>query len=628
MQLAELGGQLPEALGYWLWQTFPKGSAVRNWHRALPQFEQARLRTHVSHFLAAIKDNFLSITWERDMQDAYRNQRFHQRGHERESLQEFINRRAIWTRVLIKPDDGGPLEVELILKNVPVAWLSTLQADSIRSMVALYKWATDNEKKLISEARREQFGLNTSISADQLIPVMRRLGVTMSRVPPREVHTIGREEEDPIVEEEDSPESRMAAHSQSQGCLGSSNYEEQSEALREAYQVFKKWQRPLPKGGYPFPRHDEVTTKLGRAPPSPCKVCGSPHHWDKECPDWNTYLKLPQNHNKTARVVSLDSYDHDDAVTTYESAYEVLLTQRVASITSSEGALDFERVAQSEVKDAIGATLPLEHKTLNDKPIPRENPSSSMYRFVHRLETVEDDEKYTGETRNKSLRYVVEDPWSEDEDSNKERAEVNNTDSEIPKISPTEDKPFRLKARCKTKAGKSAADVSVLSHKGWVGHLKNPMIDLRNDSCADISLISEDFYNSLLNPPPLCQGEKLRLWQLTDGDNTIKGFVHITVLFYSEHNRLIETTVEAYVVPGMTVPLLLGEDYAQNYEIGVTRNLEEGTKIHYGDTGVTVQATPVDRTADFKKVRKSMYSSQSFVKAKAHRRNRNLRNRR
>ena len=59
--------------------------------------------------------------------------------------------------------------------------------------------------------------------------------------------------------------------------------------MKEAFQVLKKKQRPPPKGGYPYSKNDHVTTKMGQLPPSPCKVCGSVNHWDKECPDWAVY---------------------------------------------------------------------------------------------------------------------------------------------------------------------------------------------------------------------------------------------------------------------------------------------------------------------------------------------------
>ena len=45
----------------------------------------------------------------------------------------------------------------------------------------------------------------------------------------------------------------------------------------------------------------------------------------------------------------------------------------------------------------------------------------------------------------------------------------------------------------------------------------------------------------------------------------------------SEEGILLESEAEAYIVPGMTVPILLGEDFQLNYEVGVTRNVELGT---------------------------------------------------
>lgn len=59
--------------------------------------------------------------------------------------------------------------------------------------------------------------------------------------------------------------------------------------VRSAFQVLKKRQRPPPKQYY-FPISDKET-KLGKAPPLPCKVCSSPRHCDKECPHWEMYLK-------------------------------------------------------------------------------------------------------------------------------------------------------------------------------------------------------------------------------------------------------------------------------------------------------------------------------------------------
>jgi len=35
------------------------------------------------------------------------------------------------------------------------------------------------------------------------------------------------------------------------------------EVLKEAFQVLKKRQRPLPKGGYPSSKNNHITTKMG-----------------------------------------------------------------------------------------------------------------------------------------------------------------------------------------------------------------------------------------------------------------------------------------------------------------------------------------------------------------------------
>ena len=66
----------------------------------------------------------------------------------------------------------------------------------------------------------------------------------------------------------------------------------------------------------------------------------------------------------------------------------------------------------------------------------------------------------------------------------------------------------------------------------------------------------------------------MQLWQLMDTDSSLKGFVRIPILMQSKEGVLLESEAEAYIVPGMTVLILLGEDFQLNYEVGVTRNIE------------------------------------------------------
>lgn len=49
--------------------------------------------------------------------------------------------------------------------------------------------------------------------------------------------------------------------------------------------------------------------------------------------------------------------------------------------------------------------------------------------------------------------------------------------------------------------GKSAEGVSVVAVKGYIGSKDQDITNLRLDSGADVTLISEEFYTSMKNPP-------------------------------------------------------------------------------------------------------------------------------
>lgn len=115
-------------------------------------------------------------------------------------------------------------------------------------------------------------------------------------------------------------------------------------------------------------------------------------------------------------------------------------------------------------------------------------------------------------------------------------------------------------------------------------------------------------------------GLKLKLWQLTDKNASIKGFVKLPVTMVGKNGELLQMEAEAYVVPGMTIPILLGEDFQLTYEISVTRNVEEGTTISFGRTNYEAKARGVERTTDFACLRQSVMLTRHFIKAKLHRR--------
>jgi hypothetical protein len=86
---------------------------------------------------------------------------------------------------------------------------------------------------------------------------------------------------------------------------------------------------------------------------------------------------------------------------------------------------------------------------------------------------------------------------------------------------PEEFEPILLRPKRNPKPGDSALGISVLSVRGWIGSLNDTPVDLRLDSCTDITLISEETHAALINLPPIRQGHRMSLAQLTDKNTTI-----------------------------------------------------------------------------------------------------------
>ncbi|KAK0185768.1 hypothetical protein F5146DRAFT_937614, partial [Armillaria mellea] len=123
------------------------------------------------------------------------------------------------------------------------------------------------------------------------------------------------------------------------------------------------------------------------------------------------------------------------------------------------------------------------------------------------------------------------------------------------------------------------------------------------DSCMDINLLSLEYYRTMVNPPSIRKGTKINLWQLTNKHSKIEGYVSVPIFTLSENGELIETEVEAYIVPQMSVPILLGKDYQLNYELMVKQSNKLGVTILYEDQDkYSVKATPVDKTEDFRRL--------------------------
>ena len=676
-QLAAMKGYLPQALGYWLWMNLKEDSTVRMWFAMCSHEQQEYMRSHYVAYMRGIKEGFLGRTWQMRMNAAYENQSFRQAGHEREDPGKFIIRRIMYTRMLVNGDMGGPLEVFLVMQRAPISWGPVINIDSIRSSSMLFSKVTEHSQALIHASRMESSQI---VTADNLSYMLRRLGIAWpsdrgASSTPNKFNKRAN-----ITELATNPVDNSIASSSVPSPIDDG-------ILKEVYQVLQKRQRPPPPGGYPFKRNDHVSTKMGRLPPSPCKVCGSPNHWDKECPDWNVYL---ETRNRSAHFTTGESEDVPDLEERYCAAYAVLLNNRIADqllelnepspFTEDQ---DFHKavvkslVQQSNQRFHGHKAYTRKRATMEDvvdedeektklKPklgdvthilehITEEIASPSASKHPSRRTSVvevEDEEDKIAQSRPKAtdprniLEEIDESKGAEPPPSSFEVPQsprcVYSTqgvymNGPLPENSPNPNTEFTLpfhdlpgppaplkrvrvpKARI-TKPGTSAVGVSVLSTKGRLATARNAEIDLRLDSCADITLISEELYLSLRDRPPLQQGYQMQVFQLTETGTSIKGFIRIPVFMEATDGTILETEAEAYVVAGMTVPILLGEDYHLTYEVAVSRSVTEGSYLHFAGTPYTVSAVGVNRTNDFNRLRKSAHHTSSFVKAKTHKR--------
>jgi hypothetical protein len=153
-------------------------------------------------------------------------------------------------------------------------------------------------------------------------------------------------------------------------------------------------------------------------------------------------------------------------------------------------------------------------------------------------------------------------------------------------------------------------------------------VTLRLDSCADITLVSQAFYERMSACPKLGKGMKVKLWQLTDRNSEIAGSVVLPVIMRTNNRQLIEMEAKVYVVPNMTMDVLLGEDFQRNFGISPLRDGDEQPRIGFAGHDFTVDADAVGATKDAGRVKRSVLSARKVEKAKTHRKSRRTKDQR
>ncbi len=281
---------MPEYLGAWLWKSFEEDSDIYTWFNTLPPLDQAEARTSVYNMLNLIKEDFLGDSWQALMNDVFESQRFRQRGHESESPQAFITRCAMYSRMLTQTTVGSQEEARAILRRAPIVWRPILNLSTVQDTKMLMARVIEQSKALTISYTQDTGRSGFNQVRNKVTSILKQMGI---------------EPKDRDRSRYRSPANVNLLTTQGEGddkmraCIVDPG-EEHEDCNHEACQGAARKQRAPPKE-YFFKRNDKPM-KFQKPPPSPCKICSSPMHWDKECPhaaEYEALLKRKSAHHVT-----------------------------------------------------------------------------------------------------------------------------------------------------------------------------------------------------------------------------------------------------------------------------------------------------------------------------------------
>jgi hypothetical protein len=114
--------------------------------------------------------------------------------------------------------------------------------------------------------------------------------------------------------------------------------------------------------------------------------------------------------------------------------------------------------------------------------------------------------------------------------------------------------------------GMGSLGSKALHMRARVHKLDSSDVKARLDSGADITLISEEFWKSLTDPPRLREGMRMKLYHLTGGAKVL-GYIKTELYATALDESIVSFELEVYVVRNMNIPILLGEDFQTTYEL-------------------------------------------------------------
>ncbi|KEP44964.1 hypothetical protein V565_338990, partial [Rhizoctonia solani 123E] len=330
------------------------------------------------------------------------------------------------------------------------------------------------------------------------------------------------------------------------------------------------WHKNNPSPPYP---KDDSTVSKGKTPKDkkarPCRHCGSLMHWDRDC----KYAK--QNSRAVRTHMAEASEDEWDALEAYEDLCDDAYMEDCESETEdSESEQDFRKPLQPLASSA-GAYSPS-----NDRQGVEGEGTGSAASSSSKTEATESTEVVFAGYALPKL------PTRKGLSKQLKLASIKTMHTK------TGDE-ITLKRLMSRPPGTAFFGAKATIIKGWIQSSLGPKKRITFDSGSEITLINESLLKTLEPPPRVRIGQRLRLIQVTSNSSLSQ---YITVpLIFDTNEGLVKMTVEAYVVPDMNTPFILGTDFASQYQLSLVRN-DDGTRIVFGDTGRSIEVEESDST--------------------------------
>jgi hypothetical protein len=319
-----VGGLVPNHLAQVLSTQFKSGSSIEKWWMSLKPIRRKQCRLMLLGFINTIVNNWLGDAWLRDLSDKYNQQSFRECKQAAESPLDFIMSRVLLGRMtgrVHQTAQGGVDKVQAVMRRAPIDWQTPLVLAQIHTITQLMLGACTHKQALIRSwevghaLQKSSSALVTKDSVDSWIQAALKKAGQQGRY--RSAHvTLG------SAPSSDNTSLTLMSGSGFQALnedyvYNFSKLDAVPAPVRDVLQVLKQNPRPPPAGGYLHPKDD--SNKSNTKPLSPCKYCGSHHHWDRCC------KHAPPKDMQTCSVKLVQSEEMDPSDEYYNICFKALI---------------------------------------------------------------------------------------------------------------------------------------------------------------------------------------------------------------------------------------------------------------------------------------------------------------